>query len=677
MNNKHLLFILTIFFSINSLAQQDSTDTKTVFKLTVKDDLLELEPQRAFGSSSSILSGVDEDIFTSSGNVYVITRDEIEKNGVQNIAEALRLAPGCMVREKTKGNYDVSMSGASFLRGSEHNYSNIESKDILILTNGIPILNFTNNNTWWQNLPNIAFIDQIEVLNGVSIARYGASSVGGVINIITQKMPLNKLRVIADAGMDLNADHYLTLLTESALSEKLRGNVNFVYTFTKRPNSDYYATNEQGYIDAPSLLYYQSEANKTNSHTDLSSRNIHFSSMVEYTPNNALKLNLLLENTNTSLQEPLYQRDHLFLNERSNNSSSATFVLQYNKLQFTTKNSVGKRNEQIGVEGMNYSFWSSQNSIFLPFSLSKLKIRPGLFYNHIGIKPIFSTENSSVLTPHRKTNYNTAGAYSSFEYIPFAKLKTSANISYEYFPELKKGALASTLSVGYSPSKRLYLYFAAGKSYASPTIQTFSTLNTDMISFNTELDFLEMRNVSVGIRAKVKTIMEAEGNLFLRNYSSFHDETIDEGQTSYINNATKLAQLGATINLKLRLERVLVKAFATYVNNDYSGGEDVQQTNPNFYGGISANYSVLFNRLNFNLAAYAKSDVDLNFNGIPVNTDFNIIPYFKTSFKLSKESKIYFVAKNFLSSPRVEYAFSDYIPSQFLVGLRFNLIAKQ
>ena len=52
-----------------------------------------------------------ETLFDAPLSSYTISAAEIERSGANSIPEALRLAPGVIVREQTNGVYDVSIRG--------------------------------------------------------------------------------------------------------------------------------------------------------------------------------------------------------------------------------------------------------------------------------------------------------------------------------------------------------------------------------------------------------------------------------------------------------------------------------------------------------------------------------------------------------------------------------------
>ena len=110
-------------------------------------------------------------------SVTVITREEMRKQNVTTIDDALRHEAG-LYAKRNKGIADsiasVSMRGQG---GDERN---------LFLLNGIPVNDGYSNNVPWNHL-NIDDVERIEIIRGPGSALYGGHAMGGVVNIITKE----------------------------------------------------------------------------------------------------------------------------------------------------------------------------------------------------------------------------------------------------------------------------------------------------------------------------------------------------------------------------------------------------------------------------------------------------------------------------------------------------------
>ena len=121
-------------------------------------------------------------------SVTVITREEIERQHIQTIDQALRHEAGVYVK-RSKGIVDaiprVQMRG---LYGQDRT---------LVLVNSMPINGGYNGGVAWSQL-GIDNVERIEVIRGPASTLYGGNAMGGVINIITREP--GDLEVLARLG---------------------------------------------------------------------------------------------------------------------------------------------------------------------------------------------------------------------------------------------------------------------------------------------------------------------------------------------------------------------------------------------------------------------------------------------------------------------------------------------
>lgn len=128
-------------------------------------------------------SGTDLDIKDAPASISVITREDIERAPVTSVAELLSDLPG------VTGGY--SNAGA----GSKISFRGMPSKYTLILVDGKRVgsssLTGYREDLVGQDLDWISpeMIERIEIVRGAMSTLYGSEAMGGVINIITRKIP--------------------------------------------------------------------------------------------------------------------------------------------------------------------------------------------------------------------------------------------------------------------------------------------------------------------------------------------------------------------------------------------------------------------------------------------------------------------------------------------------------
>jgi len=106
-------------------------------------------------------------------SISVVTAREIERRNAVDIKEALETAPG------------VNFIGNQInIRGSSGFTFGIGNK-VLLLLDGVPVYAADTGEFNWDMLPPLD-IEQIEVLKGAGSTLWGASALGGVVNILTK-----------------------------------------------------------------------------------------------------------------------------------------------------------------------------------------------------------------------------------------------------------------------------------------------------------------------------------------------------------------------------------------------------------------------------------------------------------------------------------------------------------
>lgn len=144
-------------------------------------------------------SKTEQTLVESSANITVITSNDIELSGVNNITDVLRIVPGLDVMTGYATGTDVGGRGLNYLLNSK----------TLILVNGQRVNNdFTGSAKWLQIPVMLSNIDRIEVLTSPLSALYGANSFSALVNIITKPASkLNGASFIARAGENQSQEY--------------------------------------------------------------------------------------------------------------------------------------------------------------------------------------------------------------------------------------------------------------------------------------------------------------------------------------------------------------------------------------------------------------------------------------------------------------------------------------
>lgn len=171
--------------------------------------------------------------------VNVASTKLFESTASCNLTDALNFQPGLRVET------DCSNCGSNQLRinglGGEYSQILLDSRPIFSSLAGVYGL---------EQLP-VGMIERVEVIRGGGSALFGASAIGGVVNIIT-KEPLknsvslaNTTSILKGGRKDIN-----TSLNASYVSDNQRAGV---YVFGMLRDRDWYDRNKDGFSDIPKL----------------------------------------------------------------------------------------------------------------------------------------------------------------------------------------------------------------------------------------------------------------------------------------------------------------------------------------------------------------------------------------------------------------------------------------
>lgn len=120
--------------------------------------------------------------------VEVVTREDIEKMGAENLAQALKLATGINIMENGMVGQQVSLRG-------------MKTNQTLIMIDGRRIrTEETDQTANFYELQRIDMnnVERVEIVRGATSSLYGADAMGGVINIITRTPDKEQISVSGD-----------------------------------------------------------------------------------------------------------------------------------------------------------------------------------------------------------------------------------------------------------------------------------------------------------------------------------------------------------------------------------------------------------------------------------------------------------------------------------------------
>jgi iron complex outermembrane recepter protein len=114
---------------------------------------------------------------TAASAISVITEEDVQRSGANNIPDALRLAPGVQVGRVDSQTWAISARG----------FNDVFANKLLVLQDGRSIYTPLFSGVFWDEKDVLLEdLDRIEVIRGPGATLWGANAVNGVINIITK-----------------------------------------------------------------------------------------------------------------------------------------------------------------------------------------------------------------------------------------------------------------------------------------------------------------------------------------------------------------------------------------------------------------------------------------------------------------------------------------------------------
>ncbi|MBD3411186.1 MAG: TonB-dependent receptor [Ignavibacteriales bacterium] len=109
-------------------------------------------------------------------SALVIDPDTFRENNFVTLDEALRYVPGVSMNEE-----QLSVRGSS-------GYSHGAGTRVMLAIDGVPIYTGDTGEIIWEIVP-LTDVERVEVIKGPASSLYGSTAIGGVVNVVTRRVP--------------------------------------------------------------------------------------------------------------------------------------------------------------------------------------------------------------------------------------------------------------------------------------------------------------------------------------------------------------------------------------------------------------------------------------------------------------------------------------------------------
>ncbi len=682
-------------------------------KTPVDSSMFDMSLEDLMNITISSASKKEESLFDAPLSSYTITRADIDRAGSTSIVEALRMAPGVIVREQTNGTYDVFIRGFDNIVRKSGDYDKQNTLTLVMIDNR-PIFNYTTGGTFWETLPiDINDVDRIEIVRGPSAPLFGPNAVSGVINIITKRSDKTMVNVNAQYGT------YGTVIANASVGSA-SGNWTYQVSgnFQQRDrfDSEYYKASTGQFVDGAALMtnfdnYYPNPNRSMNKWGA--------NGFVGFKPKENLSLDLSFGTQKSQVQKDYFGLNGTKLNNSHTESSYANLAAKWSNLSFRSSILSGNDNINYNVQKIRpnqYNYTVVDAITEYTFKLGdKYSITPGASYQGTFIDDtpyITNPTNPTAGFYNGKPTLNGVAGILRSDLNFTEKWRVVAALRSDKFSTHDKLFLAYELASTYKLNSKNLIRVAVTRSNSS-SFTGYSKLNlisptpipgiVVTVAGNSNLKLQTIQMVEFGFRSKLNKNLQLDMDVFRQQLNNLaiiqaevYNTTIKTATASRVHNLpTQAVQYGATLSLNyLPAENIQIKPFVTFQNTHtydlpsalvqpsvdpnvtYSNSE--HKSTPAVYGGYYANYKFA-SKWNVNLNGYYFSAhrqydrSDATSTSDVGHISGKVLVNMKLNYALTKQISLYANARNMLNSTSREVFGTDHTGALYLVGGSFSL----
>lgn len=566
---------------------------------------------------------IDLSFSKNSRTIQIISSEEIENSGANNVADLLQQVTGVDIRRRGTGGSQADL----YIRGGSFDQT-------LLLIDGIKVEDAqTGHHTLNLALP-IEVIERIEIIKGPAARVYGQNAFTGAVNIVTKDAVQNEVSVGLEAGSYAQKNASVTV---SSNLEKSAHTVNYTRQLSDgyRYNTDY--DNQQYFIKSR----FETESLPIEMIAAFSDRKFgangfyaspEATDQYEETQASLLGFSTLLEKGNLSLKPRVYWR---------RNQDEYIFIRQdpsvYRNLHISNK---------VGAE-VNASFTSNLGVTGFGVDMAKVFLSS----NNLGDRERFMT---TVFLEHRFTLLND-------------RLDITPGIAVNYFSDFKFHAFPG-VDLGYQLAEKWRAYGNLGYTYRIPTYTDLYYTSPNTIG-NENLEPEEAISEEIGLKYLSSQLQFSVAlfNRDSRNLIDYVKENEDDlWQAANVQDVnTKGFEANLSYGYTINDHRQKLDLGYTYLKDDVKDpGIDFSQYSINSlkHHFTAAYTSQFIKNLNHSLIyKYAERTSGESYGIVDANITLNLDGF-----------EIYAIANNIFNT---EYTETNLVPmpkGNVLFGVRFN-----
>lgn len=704
--NFYCILLCFTLGSANFLFAQDQDPQKDLYDLSL-EDLMKIPINSA--------SKKDETLFDAPLSSYTITRAEMDRAGSTSIMEALRLAPGVIVREQANGVYDIHIRGMENLTRNNFDFFKPNAYTLVMIDNR-PVFNHGLGGTFWESLPvDINDVDRIEVVRGPSSPLFGPNAVTGVINIITRRMSSAKNLVNANVQGGTIGTSVANISLGRNFTDKLAVIVSANYQNRARVDQNYYDAGTGNYVPLSTIIPDDSVRNYRYPHPTRALNKWGINGDVNYKFSENITADLTISRQMASSQR-IFASKPLAYSNTDNTAVNFSFNIHAFKIRSSYLSGYNSDNKTSSPSpNGEYDFKVADAVAEYDFKIgSKYTITPGVSYQNVKIDDRAYRNVEADMTGYYNAEHSitTMAGFLRSDLNFTNKLRVIAAVRLDKFSVPDKAYLAYELAGTYKVTENNLIRVAITRSNSgSFTGYNYVNVNnvyTGQFIGDTNLKLLTINMIELGYRAQLTEKLQFDLDIFQQKAENLTAIVVKQTPpfastlvAQFSNTPTTATQRGVTFSMNyVPSEKIQFKPFITLQKTETEDlpsmyvdagavpfpitySSSTHKYTPGSFGGFYFNYKPVA-KFNVNLNGYyfaKQSQYDASWSETDKTTkqyaEGQIKSKFmlnaKVSYEVAKGLNLYVNARNAFGSSSREFYGADQTAGLYLAGLSYNL----
>jgi len=685
------VFLLLLLFATPAFSQEQPNE----------EDLYDLSLEELMNVPINSASKKDETLFDAPLSSYTITRAEIDKSGSTSVMEALRLAPGVVVREQANGMYDIHIRGMENLTRTNGTFLKTNAYTLVMIDNR-PVFNHGLGGTNWESLSiDINDVERIEIVRGPSSPLFGPNAVTGVINIITKRLGDSKTIASANVQAGTLGTAIANASVGKQLGDKFSMMVSGNFQNRNRVDSEYYNEGTGNYLPLETMIPDAATRNKQYPDPSRSLNKWGVNGYLTYKATDKIVFDLTLTHQEASFQKIWISNP---LIDGLTENSSVNLNAKVHDLNIRTSYLKGHNiDDRFNVPYAEYDF--NVGDVVAEYNIKlgeNYTITPGLSYQTVsfddrdyinpdmGVIGLFNAENT----------ISTTAGYLRADLNFTKKLRVLAGLRVDKFSDPDDAYLAYEFATTYKLNTKNLIRAALTRSNSGSFVgYNFLNIGGGQVG-NTNLNLFTIDMIELGYRSQLTDKIQLDIDVFQQKGKNLTAIVQTAGPQQFNNMPTTATQIGTTISLNfVPSDKIQFKPFVTIQKTETEDlasvyvdptlfpvtySNSTHKYTPGSYGGFYLNYRPI-NKLNINLTSYYfgkqtqyDGSYDFNDTSTPQYAYGQVQSKFmlnaKVSYELVKNLNIFVSGRNILNSDSREFYAADRTAGLYTGGLSYNLI---